>query len=69
MTEGERIGAEIEEGFARHAPQIIAEAVVGLADADLTRNRERCRHGDPFCPCQDGDPCHYEDAPGSPAMT
>lgn len=19
-----------------------------------------CPHGDPTCPCQDGDPCHYE---------
>lgn len=19
-----------------------------------------CRYGDPRCPCQDGDPCHYE---------
>lgn len=19
-----------------------------------------CPHGDPFCPCQDGDACHYE---------
>lgn len=28
-----------------------------------------CPYGDPTCPCQDGDPCHYEDLPGSPAMT
>lgn len=27
-----------------------------------------CEFGDPFCPCQDGDPCHYVDQPGSPAM-
>jgi hypothetical protein len=20
----------------------------------------RCKHGDVTCPCQDGDPCHYE---------
>jgi hypothetical protein len=19
-----------------------------------------CPFGDPYCPCQDGDPCHYE---------
>lgn len=19
-----------------------------------------CKHGDPYCPCQDWDPCHYE---------
>lgn len=22
-----------------------------------------CPHGDPTCPCQDGDLCHYEDDP------
>ena len=25
-----------------------------------------CPYGDPYCPCQDGDPCHYE---GDDAMT
>ena len=28
--------------------------------------RDSCPHGDPLCPCQDGDPCHYE---GKDAMT
>ena len=27
-----------------------------------------CPFGDPCCPCQDGDSCHYVDLPGSPAM-
>lgn len=27
-----------------------------------------CAFGDPTCPCQDGDSCHYVDLPGSPAM-
>lgn len=27
-----------------------------------------CAFGDPTCPCQDGDACHYIDLPGSPAM-
>jgi hypothetical protein len=27
-----------------------------------------CPFGDPLCPCPDGDPCHYVDLPGSPAM-
>ena len=27
-----------------------------------------CPFGDPFCPCQDGDACHYRDTPNSPAM-
>lgn len=25
-----------------------------------------CPHGDPTCPCPDGDVCHYEDDPGNP---
>lgn len=28
---------------------------------------DACPHGDVHCPCQDGDACHYEDAPGTPA--
>lgn len=27
-----------------------------------------CPHGDPLCPCQDGDPCHYEDTATTLAM-
>lgn len=27
----------------------------------------KCKYGDPLCPCQDGDPCHYEgDDPMTP---
>jgi hypothetical protein len=29
---------------------------------------EPCAFGDPLCPCQDGDSCHYRDIPDSPAM-
>ena len=25
-----------------------------------TEQEKRCKYGDPFCPCQDGDICHYE---------
>ena len=32
-----------------------------LLDAGQT-----CPHGDPTCPCPDGDLCHHEDGPGSP---
>ena len=28
----------------------------------------KCPYGDPGCPCQDGDACHYVVAFGSPAM-
>jgi len=27
-----------------------------------------CPHGDPSCPCQDGDSCHYEPSGDTPAM-
>ena len=27
-----------------------------------------CAFGDPFCPCQDGDACHYVNYLGAPAM-
>jgi hypothetical protein len=27
-----------------------------------------CIGNDAFCPCHDGDACHYVDLPGSPAM-
>lgn len=26
-----------------------------------------CKYGDPTCPCQDGDKCHYERDGGTPA--
>jgi hypothetical protein len=28
-----------------------------------------CKYGDPLCPCQDGDACHYENHPWARAMT
>jgi hypothetical protein len=27
-----------------------------------------CKYGDLACPCQDGDPCHYEPHGDTPAM-
>lgn len=27
-----------------------------------------CPHGDPTCPCQDGDACHYETYGDSPSL-
>src|ERR1017187_1999257 len=26
----------------------------------ITTKKGPCKYGDPFCPCQDGDQCHYE---------
>lgn len=26
----------------------------------MTAEGQPCPYGDPFCPCQDGDLCHYE---------
>ena len=34
----------------------------------MTAEHYPCIGNDPSCPCQDGDVCHYVDAPGSPAM-
>jgi len=36
--------------------------------AGCLRVARACPFGDPLCPCQDGDACHYRDLPGSPAM-
>jgi hypothetical protein len=30
-------------------------------------SRRRCPYGDPTCPCQDGDACHYEGPDAWPA--
>ncbi len=31
-------------------------------------NETSCKYGDQICPCQDGDPCHYEPHGDTPAM-
>ena len=36
---------------------------------ELARLIMSCSYGDPSCPCQDGDPCHYEDTADTTAMT
>jgi hypothetical protein len=61
---------------ATHGQAAEDEAPLFLASADeIERLREQlqiannqirklcaeCPHGDPCCPCQDGDTCHYED--------
>jgi hypothetical protein len=33
---------------------------MGRNGGEPTPDRKLCKYGDPFCPCQDGDPCHYE---------
>lgn len=35
----------------------------------MTPQHRPCPFGDPYCPCQDGDACHYVDYPWSKAMT
>ena len=35
--------------------------------AEVARLTTKCKYGDPLCPCQDGDACHYEgDNPMTP---
>ena len=37
------------------------------AEAEVARLTTKCKYGDPMCPCQDGDACHYEgDNPMTP---
>jgi hypothetical protein len=26
----------------------------------MSEDKKECKYGDPACPCQDGDACHYE---------
>lgn len=55
-------------------PAEAIERLVTLGDAIRaalreTRETRPCKHGDPLCPCQDGDACHYEDTATTKAMT
>ena len=38
------------------------------AKAKPKKARKKCAFGDPACPCQDGDVCHYVAQGKSPAM-
>jgi len=38
------VGAQVERGVGRLEPE----------------RAKACKYGDPLCPCQDGDMCHYE---------
>ena len=31
-----------------------------MTDQPTTPAATPCKYGDPLCPCQDGDQCHYE---------
>lgn len=48
------------------APQPVDSAP--QASEGATEDVGRCRYGDPACPCQDGDACHYEDVGDTKAM-
>jgi hypothetical protein len=70
-----RFNSEIVSGFA-HAgtgylgfsfEDAIKEAMKGIAGTKLYTHpapqavpAKKCKYGDPLCPCQDGDACHYE---------
>ena len=38
-----------------------------LAAVPTKEPPKECPYGDPYCPCQDGDQCHYVDDAGPPA--
>ena len=44
-----------------------AAAAITELRAEVARLTTKCKYGDPMCPCQDGDACHYEgDNPMTP---
>lgn len=45
-----------------------AEAQLAALTAPPAPPRKACPYGDPACPCQDGDSCHYEDTVDTQAM-
>jgi hypothetical protein len=54
--------AAIEQGDVGYPCVFRAEA-----EAEVARLTTKCKYGDPMCPCQDGDACHYEgDNPMTP---
>lgn len=51
----------ISDTLIRQAPEGVT-AALGMAVLQMKQIIEAraCPHGDPTCPCQDGDTCHYE---------
>lgn len=45
---------------------LISPVTGGHVALAAERPRRDCPHGDRFCPCQDGDACHYEQVGDSP---
>ena len=40
---------------------------IAALESEVARLTTKCKYGDPMCPCQDGDACHYEgDNPMTP---
>ncbi|GAC1521630.1 MAG: hypothetical protein NVS3B1_06050 [Marmoricola sp.] len=68
---GAALGAiEHLTGHAGRSLDIVTERVREVCQRVGIEVVERsCPHGDVTCPCQDGDPCHYEALPDSPAWT
>jgi hypothetical protein len=48
-------------------PPVYREYLIQQIREDAQRMQAQCPHGDPCCPCQDGDACHYETYGDSPA--
>ena len=63
----EHTPAAIGEALNAYHRERVTKAVAKAGD-DADEASHGCPHGDPTCPCQDGDSCHYEDIPGYPAM-
>lgn len=57
-------------------PTVVGWVIVGLEGFGLLPDQiddevaaDVCPHGDPTCPCPDGDPCHYVSGPGPRGWT
>lgn len=60
----------LQSSFSIAAPEQVfgcAACIYGEKHGYLHTCKKPCPHGDPLCPCQDGDLCHYEGPNPMPA--
>ena len=65
------LGPDLREAAAALAElrdsEALARGKIAEQMIEIARLTTKCKYGDPMCPCQDGDACHYEgDNPMTP---
>lgn len=40
--------------------RLVCKFCYSPCECDCHQDAKKCKYGDPTCPCQDGDQCHYE---------